>query len=190
MKLAKNVAFCGVDAPPSAAWAFQTNEVFTTTGGPMSAATLAELTGEGMEIDPDGYLSNGNTPGVLAFEAAQPISVYDSLELLVNVGDVTVFRCRLPMSISSVRTMYRWRNIRAACGDNGGEGDSSGEPWNNPDGECDGRHFVFVHGYNVNPAVARKWADAMFKRLWLSGSCSMFTAVDWSGDSSQFVDYE
>ena len=179
--------FCGLDEQTSAAWAFQTNDVYTTTGDPVSAADLTPVGGEGVEIEPDDYLGNDSAPGVLAFEAAQPISAYDSLELLVNIGDVTVFRCRLPMSISSVRTMYRWRNIRAACGDNGGEGDSSGEPWNNPDGECDGRHFVFVHGYNVNPAAARQWADAMFKRLWLSGSRSMFTAVDWCGDSSQFA---
>jgi hypothetical protein len=73
------------------------------------------------------------------------------------------------------------------CGDYRGEYNSNYVPWNNPDEECDGRHFVFVHGYNVNPAAAREWADAMFKRLWLSGSRSMFTAVDWYGDSSQFA---
>jgi hypothetical protein len=44
---------------------------------------------------------------------------------------------------------------------------------------------VFVHGYNVNAADARVWADQMFKRLWWAGSKSMFTAVDWRGDESQ-----
>ena len=35
--------------------------------------------------------------------------------------------------------------------------------------------------------AARQWADAIFKRLWWSGSRSMFTAVDWYGDDSQFA---
>ena len=89
--------------------------------------------------------------------------------------------------MKSVVDMYRWLNIRYAAGGAGGEASALGEPWNRPDEECDGRHFVFVHGYNVNPAAARQWADAMFKRLWLSGSRSMFTAVDWYGDDSQFA---
>ena len=60
------------------------------------------------------------------------------------------------------------------------------EPDNLLDSECDGRHFVLVHGYNVNSADARKWGDQMFKRLRLSGMKSMFTAVNWKGDESQF----
>ena len=82
--------------------------------------------------------------------------------------------------------MYRWLNIRSVCGGTGGEPSRLYEPDNLPDSECDGRHFVFVHGYNVNSADARKWGDQMFKRLRLSGSKSMFTAVNWKGDESQF----
>ncbi len=59
------------------------------------------------------------------------------------------------------------------------------EPWNWPDGETDGRHFVLVHGYNVNAPASRLWAIAMFKRLWWAGSGAAFTAVDWKGDDSQ-----
>ena len=81
--------------------------------------------------------------------------------------------------MKSVRDMYRWLNIRYAAGGFGGDSTSLGEPWNRPDEECDGRHFVFVHGYNVNPAAARQWADAMFKRLWLSGAKIEFYNVDW-----------
>ena len=44
------------------------------------------------------------------------------------------------------------------------------------------RHFVFVHGYNVNPTAAREWANAMFKRLWLSGSRARFHGISWYGD--------
>ena len=87
--------------------------------------------------------------------------------------------------ITPVEDMYRWLCLRNVCGDDAGLGDSLGNPSNWPDGECDGRHFVFVHGYNVNAQSARGWASEMFKRLWQSGSQSKFTAVDWYGDYSQ-----
>ena len=48
-----------------------------------------------------------------------------------------------------------------------------------------GRHFIFVHGYDVNVQSARGWAAEMFKRLRQSGSCSKFTAVDWYGNDSE-----
>ena len=174
--------FCGVDVQPSAAWSYQTNDVYATTGDPMSAAALSELTGEGMEIDPDDYLGNGNAPGVLAFEAAQPISAYDSLELLVNIGDVTVFRCRLPMQIGSVDNMFRRKNLRHVC-----DGASSldywtGEPPNMPDSETNGKDLFFVHGFNVSEEAARNWSRQVFKRLWLSGSRARFHGITWYGD--------
>jgi hypothetical protein len=101
-------------------------------------------------------------------------------------GDKLLYSYQLPMDINSVRDMYRWMNLRYVVGDNGGEPSQLHNPWNCPDEECDGKHLVFVHGYNVNAADARVWADQMFKRLWWAGSKSMFTAVDWRGDSSQF----
>ena len=66
------------------------------------------------------------------------------------------------------------------------------EAWNAgnfPDEESDGAQFVFVHGYNVNEASARAWGAEMFKRLWQSGSCNMFTAVTWYGNDSQSALY-
>lgn len=92
---------------------------------------------------------------------------------------------RLNINVSSVEDMYRWMNLRAVCGDYSGQSSSLNNPTNRPDVECDGRHFVFVHGYNVNYQSARGWASEMFKRLWQSGSQSMFTAVDWFGNDSQ-----
>ena len=77
-------------------------------------------------------------------------------------------------------------NLRPVVGDTSGENSMLGNPYNYPDEECGGRHFVFVHGYNVNASSARVWADQMFKRLWWAGSKAMFTAVDWRGDESQF----
>lgn len=87
--------------------------------------------------------------------------------------------------ITPVEGMYRWLCLRAVCGDDDGLGDRLDNPTNWPDDECDERHFVFVHGYNVNAQSARGWASEMFKRLWQSGSQSKFTAVDWYGDESQ-----
>ncbi len=181
-----------MDVSPSAAGSIQTNSGFTTGGGnqpgdPLSSANLTPVTDAGVAIDPADYLGNGDAPGVLAFEAAQEVRGGNSPELLVDVGGQTLFRFKLPLAIDRVRNMYRWANIRSACGDMGGEPSQPNSPANFPDEECDGRHFVFVHGYNVNPAQAREWADAMFKRLWWSGSKSMFTAVDWRGDESQFA---
>ena len=178
--------FCGLDERPESAWAYQTNDVYTTAGTPVHSAVLVPVAGEGVGIDPGDCLGSGSAPGVLAFEAADEVCRPEALMLLVCVGGDTLFSYSLPLSISSVRSMYRWLNIRNAAGGAEGETSSLGEPWNRPDEECDGRQFVFVHGYNVNPEAARQWADAVFKRLWHSGSRSMFTAVDWYGDDSQF----
>ncbi len=182
--------FCRVDVSPDAAWSFQTNDVYTAPNGQrelISEAHLTSVTPVGVEIAPSDILRAGNAPGILAFEAAGDVNAANTLEIFVEKNGTTVFSQKLPLSISSVRTMYRWRNIRGVCGDLSGETDSVGEPLNRPDAECDGKHFVFVHGYNVNAAAAREWSDAMFKRLWLAGSRSMFTAVDWFGDDSQFA---
>ncbi len=95
-----------------------------------------------------------------------------------------IFEMSLPLSISPVEDMFRWVDERWVCGDTNGVPSRMGLPWNNPDSECDGRHFVFVHGYSVSAQSARGWASEMFKRLWQSGSRAMFTAVDWYGDDS------
>ncbi len=94
-------------------------------------------------------------------------------------------QCSVKLAVSPVEAMYRWVNLRDVCNDSSGRATAVGEPSNRPDAECDERQFVFVHGYNVGYASARAWAAEMFKRLWQSGSESMFTAVDWFGDLSQ-----
>jgi len=111
------------------------------------------------------------------------------MKFSVRHGDDVIFSYVAPLSISRVKDMYRWLNIRNAAGDPGGEYSSTYTPWNRPDSECDNRHFVFVHGYNVNASQARRWANSIFKRLWWSGSRSRFTAVDWYGDDSQLANY-
>ena len=96
-----------------------------------------------------------------------------------------LFELKLPISTSPVEAMFRWIDERWVCGDTNSIPSRTGSPWNNPDNECDGRHFIFVHGYDVNAQSARGWASEMFKRLWQSGSRSKFTAVDWYGNDSE-----
>ena len=89
------------------------------------------------------------------------------------------------LSISSVMDMFRWLCLRSVAGDVRTRGNSLGIPQNRPDSECDGRHYFFVHGFNVNPDEAVSTGVEMFKRLWQSGLDSMFTVVDWYGDEEQ-----
>ena len=96
-----------------------------------------------------------------------------------------LFELKLPISTSPVEDMFRWVDERWVCGDTNSIPSRTWSPWNNPDDECDGRHFIFVHGYAVNAQSARGWAAEMFKRLWQSGSRSKFTAVDWYGNDSE-----
>ena len=107
------------------------------------------------------------------------------------------------VSISKVEDMYRWMDLRYVCKDET-QGDNSGRdkaadfegredvngPVNNPDSNCngdsrDGRHIVFVHGFNVNRDQARGWGAEIFKRLWQTGCTSKYTAADWAGDVGQ-----
>lgn len=98
----------------------------------------------------------------------------------------TVTKASLPLVVSSVNDMYRWINLRGLLdGNNIGEHTVTNEPTNRPDAECNGKHVVFVHGYNTNAEEARSMAGEMFKRLWQSGLKTMFTAVDWFGDKGQ-----
>ena len=106
------------------------------------------------------------------------------------------------LSISPVEEMYRWLDLRSAGAELLGASHKTckcaetfcngmNEPSNNPDSSCngcprDGKHIVFVHGYNINANEARAWGAEMFKRLWQSGSSSLFTVVDWVGDAGQF----
>ncbi len=162
--------------------------VFTADGEPLEAAALTPLDSVGLDL---GGLAGRPLlrPIALAFEAARPMDAWSGPEVVVSLGDAEVYRERLPVSITSVDGFYRYADLRGAEACGGFAPTAPGEPGNLPDGETDGRHFVFVHGYNVNAAASRLWARAMFKRLWWAGSRSRFTAVDWRGDYSQFAGF-
>lgn len=97
------------------------------------------------------------------------------------------------LRIDGVEKMYRWMDLRADLANPRANVPGSkmlDEPDNGPDSDCNGiprgdRHFLFVHGYNVNAQQARGWGATVFKRLWQSGNNDCFTVVDWYGDIGQ-----
>ena len=168
----------------AAAGEMYTNDVLAVSGETLSAAhvTPVNLYGTSLPMDSVGAFSDDH--GLVVAEAMR-----EGASLRLSVVDSTGYEFygfTLPSMVVDVERMYRWANLRPVCGDSSGEGSDLANPLWNPDSESDGRHFVFVHGYNVNAEAARVWANQMFKRLWVAGSRSMFTAVDWYGDSSQY----
>ena len=131
------------------------------------------------DITPSDYLGSGNEPGVLAFEA---VNTYGVPKLSVMFGGTVVLEFELPLSLSSVRDMYRWNNLRLNCGGSYTDLDSTGVPSNLPDSETNGKDVFFIHGFNVSEADARNWANQVFKRLWLSGMRARFHGIAWYGD--------
>ena len=117
--------------------------------------------------------------GVILVEGARESSA--PLVLEASRGG-TNFSFSLPLRIAPVEDFYRWLNLRSLTG--------GSMEWPTrwtapalPDVLCNGRHAVFVHGYNVAENDARGGAAEMFKRLRRSGSRAMFTAVTWEGDA-------
>jgi hypothetical protein len=97
----------------------------------------------------------------------------------------------LHLSLSPVEQMFRHKNLiagpdphrpekRDGPRDRVRDTDVPNEP------ESNGKHFVFVHGYNVNATQARGWQAELFKRLYWSGSRARFYGVTWRGYQSQF----
>ena len=171
---------------------FSSGDVPGLASGPVETADGKPL--ESASLTPLGYDGAGlaelagrplSEPVALAFEAAGPVGDTEGPELAVSLGGAEVYRERLPVSITSVDDLYRYADLRGAEAGGPFLPVLPGEPPNLPDAETDDRHFVFVHGYNVNALASRLWASAMFKRLWWAGSRSKFTAVDWRGDESQ-----
>jgi hypothetical protein len=93
------------------------------------------------------------------------------------------------ISISDVENMYRWINLRHALRQTETKLTDLGMPANYPDWLCDGKQFVFVHGYSVSETAARGWSAEMFKRLYQADSHAMFTAVTWYGNDGQLASW-
>ncbi|MDD4442034.1 MAG: alpha/beta hydrolase [Kiritimatiellae bacterium] len=79
----------------------------------------------------------------------------------------------LPLRVAPVEQMYDRVNLR------GGPAVVTAGAALPP---SNGKHAVFVHGFNVDAHKARAWNAEMFKRLWQSGSKARFHGVTWKGD--------
>ncbi len=150
-------------------------------------AGVFPVTASGVEL-PQAFLDKirlNRSKGVLLLEGCTAVTA--PLQLEIRLGAWTFLVHSLPLNLSSVEDMYRWVNLRGICNGDVESPTDTSEPSNWPDAESNGKHFVFVHGYNVNEPGARAWAAEMFKRLWQCGSRAMFTAVTWRGDHSQLA---
>ncbi len=155
---------------------------------PTSAVKVAY--GESRPFNPygplptDGFISAvRDGKGLLLVEGIKPTTVPMVLKIQVGQDNTTVFTSALPVSISGVEAMFRYKyalpNSTIAVSD------VPGSPANWPDQDRNGKHFVLAHGYNVSGESARGWGAEFFKRLYWSGSNAMFTIFAWQGNQGQ-----
>jgi hypothetical protein len=128
--------------------------------------------------------------GLLLFEAKNRTS--KPIKLVLNkVGNKTnaemITIASLPISFSEVTKMFRYKFVSPAAADLT-SGDIPEVPANWPDGERNNKHFVFVHGYNVNPDQSKAWGSEIFKRMFWSGCNAKFSAFAWYGYQSQILE--
>ena len=126
-----------------------------------------------------------NNKGVVLVEGCVAAGTNSKFQIRGMLDGKILTRGAVNLSISEVEDMFRWINLRSVTGDSGGKETNTANPTNRPDDECDAKHFVFVHGYNVNKDSAVGWTSEIFKRLWQAGLKSKFVGVDWHGDESQ-----
>jgi hypothetical protein len=93
-----------------------------------------------------------------------------------------VVSASMPMQTSTISDMYRWINLRGVTGGSVTVPTSTNQPPNYPDALCNGKQFVYTHGFMTSESCARSGASQVFKRLYHSGSRAMFTMVAWQGD--------
>jgi len=176
-----------VKAVPSAlswkdAGCFQTVEPGPVFGADLQTDLLSaavEPVDAGYELRP-GFVEragDAESKGVLLLEGCEQGSGI-CLEGWLPYGDggVTLVRRELKLEVMDVESMYDQVSLR----------DSASTVRSSSVDADDSENFVFVHGFNVNEQEARAWASEMYKRLWQAGLDARFTAVTWSGDSSQF----
>jgi hypothetical protein len=108
------------------------------------------------------------------------------LEIKKKSDGTVICTEEMTVSIDSVEKMFRHKNLRSVAGGSGGESDRLGEPPNYPDSLTINKHFVFIHGYNVDGNAAHASQCEVFKRMYWSGSKAKFHGISWRGDQTQF----
>jgi hypothetical protein len=122
--------------------------------------------------------------GIILVEAVRPTTAPIKLAIIRRSDQAVMGEVSLPVSISSVQSMYRWKFVSPNAADLMPT-DIPTNPSNWPDADRNGKHFVFVHGYNVNPEQSKGWGGEAFKRMFWSGSNARFSAFAWFGYESQ-----
>ena len=101
----------------------------------------------------------------------------EPLKLRFSYDGNELFTHEMKLKLSNVEDMYRHINLLENFGISGGVPTRTDEPSGLPDSKSNEKHFVFVHGYNVNAEQARGWNAEIFKRLYWAGSRAKFTGV-------------
>lgn len=89
---------------------------------------------------------------------------------------------QIPLSISSVQAMTRWINLRHLTGGSEIDPTDTSPPQNFPDAESNGKHVIFIAGFNNTEKDHRASSVEVYKRLYWSGSKAMYTGVSWEGN--------
>ncbi len=142
---------------------------------PLYKAAVENLAEDDVKQLPDGFFSNESNEGrgVILIEGAALAEGGLTLRGEKSGSDDHV-EVTLNLAVANVESLYDWMNLR--------ENSAVRLP---PSPSTDSRHFVFVHGYNMNHEEARGNAAEFYKKLYQSGSDARFTAVEWRGDRSQ-----
>ena len=158
-----------------------------------SAGATHQITAAGVNLSLQ-YLNQirgdaSRQSGIILVEGRKETKADLKLEVRAHANGQKLAELKLPLSIGKVESMYRQKNLRYLAGNNEGAPDykaSPGEePTNYPDRLCNGKKFVFVHGYSVSGEAARGWGAETFKRLYWSGSRARFYTVTWFGNETQ-----
>ncbi len=187
------VSNCGAK---SAAWLASAPTVWPESSQPCPGAVLPYGTGP---LDPDWIREHR----VLLIEGARAST--DPLVFEVRRGDELVYSCRMPLSVSPVRDMFRYLNIRT-CDKLFTEPDQTlwtpfsrdtarvgrwptalGQPANLPDGWLDApgepvRTLVAIHGLDWDHEESPAGHAEIFKRFFQSGCRARYIGVSWAAD--------
>ncbi len=140
----------------------------------------------GIAIDKDFLrkIESDENKGVLMLEGRRASQSDLVLEIVKN--GIKVFEKQLSLGVDGVEKMFRHvnmaDNLDVPENQHISNADRKNIPTNYPDNLCNGKNFVFIHGFNVDQNSARAWHSEIYKRLYKAGSRAMFTGITWHGD--------
>ena len=115
---------------------------------PAHEAETVAVTAEGIQF-PQKFLqqitADGDKKGILLAEVKKKSTAPLVLEI-VKGGNV-VYSSPMPLSLSNVKEMYRWINIRNAAGGKITDRSNPDEPANHPDKLCNKKMVIYVHSH-------------------------------------------